>query len=971
MATYLQGEQGIIPSIQPFNPDLNLISGVLQQKQTQFDTNYKYLNKVYNTYVFSDLSREDNIQRRDSFVKQMDLDLKRIASLDLAEQKNVDQAVRVFAPLYEDPYLMADMAKTKNYKSRRSSAVALQTSLDKDQRSQYWGEGVQYMDYMMEDFKSMSLDQTLSSPDITYTPYVNIAEKLSKVAKDNNLSVEADSFTKDGMYIITDKNGSLLVDPLTRLFSQTLAQDPAVQDIYKVRAYVDRKNYMYTNKDRVGSLEGAEQEYLVSKYNDLNAFAAQWNAQNNRELNDKEHTVKEINQSYQNGTYTDKTQAALQEQEESKSRIQSEVNQSSGLVEELSDGQSSTLTTTKRAENITANIDLLRNVVDNGMSTLLMQDDIIGAATAYAFKDVKHKINVDSVGLENLRHTHRNSEIDRRATKNEKAVVLKANLDSGVWVSDMYGNVGVNPELTARLTKTVKAGTSTGAQDPKKINRQYESELANEKASPAVNMIFNYLENEVNTGRMSEEQAGAFFSYKGKTLEEVKSIYEKTPGTFFTTRGFSVEKTMNDFMRYAQTNKKGDPTVDAMVNSPEFASLNEYSQFAASAKKVRDENLNIARKIVGEGVYEAALMDQYNILSPDEIASKNLTLEQKQLLNKKLPQLFINNLSGPITKEAFERAVYKDKELAKIVFSLNLSGTVSGEGNNYIKRVYDMYSANWETKKNNTKFKTYYVGDYVPGASGSEYALSASETKGLTVFPNAYGTPNRTIWTELMADVNNMSRSLADPKDAKISFGGLGKNASNNTDVGLAVLSYLNSKMAGKEKPKNFEIYSAQIAMEDPKKGAMLIYPNAEELDKLVGTKNEPGIITAEERNAIIKNGISIIGDRNNFNNFLMQEGNITPMQAVVNAKGYEYKNPGGAGGFKITRSGDNYNVTGTLNARNSNTGQMETQYINQPANFGSYGNNLDSYIQELQQNMIAVNQQNNNIYRKFNPVNQ
>lgn len=971
MATYLQGEQGIIPALQPFTPDLNLISGVLQQKQTQFDTNYKYLNKIYNTYVFSDLSREDNIKRRDGFVKQMDLDLKRIASLDLAEQKNVDQAVRVFAPLYEDPYLMADMAKTKNYKSRRSSAAALQTSLDKDQRSQYWGKGIQYMDYMMEDFKAMPLEKTLSSPDITYTPYVNVAEKLAKAAKDANLSVEADSFTKDGMYIVTDKNGSLLVDPLTRLFSETLANDPAIQDIYRVRAYVDRKNYMYTNQDRVGSLEGAEQEYLVSKYNELNAFAQQWNQQNNRELNDKNHTVSQINQSYQNGTYTDKTQAALQEQEQSKSRIQSEVNQSSGLVEELSDGESSTLTTAKSAENITANIDLLRNVVDNGMSTLLMQDDIVGSATAYAFKDVKHKINVNPVGLENLRHSHRVSEIDRRASKNEKAVVLKANLDSGVWVSDMYGNVGVNPELTARLTKTVKTGTSTDPLDPKKINRQYEADLANEKASPAVNMIFNYLENEVTAGRMSEEQAGAFFSYKGKTLQEVKSIYERTPGTFFTTRGFSVEKTMNDFMRYAQTNKKGDPAVDAMINSPEFASLNEYSQFAASAKKVRDENLNIARKIVGEGVYEAGLMNQYNVLSPDVIASEKLTPQQKQLLNKKLPQLFINNLSGPVSREAFERAIYKDKELSKIVFSLNLSGTMSGEGNNYIKRVYDMYSANWDTKKNNTKFKTYYVGDYVPGASGSEYALSASETKGLTVFPNAYGTPNRTVWTELMADVNNMSRNLADPKDARISFDGLGKNSSNNTETGLAVLSYLNSKMAGKEKPKNFEIYSAQIAMEDPKKGAMIIYPNAEDLDKLVGTKNEPGIITADERNAIIKNGISIVGDRNNFNNFLMKEGNITPMQAVVNANGYEYKNPGGAGAFKITRSGDNYNVTGYVNARDVNTGEMTRQSINQPASFGSFGNNLDAYVQQLQQNLIAVNQQNNNIYRKFNPVNQ
>lgn len=30
MATYLQGEQGIIPSIQPFTPDLNLIASVVK-----------------------------------------------------------------------------------------------------------------------------------------------------------------------------------------------------------------------------------------------------------------------------------------------------------------------------------------------------------------------------------------------------------------------------------------------------------------------------------------------------------------------------------------------------------------------------------------------------------------------------------------------------------------------------------------------------------------------------------------------------------------------------------------------------------------------------------------------------------------------------------------------------------------------------------------------------------------------------
>ena len=113
MATYLQGETGIIPSIQPFDPNINLLANVLQQKDTQFDNNFKQLNKIYNNYVFGDLSRTDNLEKRDALAKQIDLDLKRMATLDLSQEKNVNQAIRVFAPLYEDPYIMADMAKTK------------------------------------------------------------------------------------------------------------------------------------------------------------------------------------------------------------------------------------------------------------------------------------------------------------------------------------------------------------------------------------------------------------------------------------------------------------------------------------------------------------------------------------------------------------------------------------------------------------------------------------------------------------------------------------------------------------------------------------------------------------------------------------------------------------------------------------------------------------------------------------------
>lgn len=970
MATYLQGETGIIPSIQPFDPNLNLISTVLKNKDTQFDNNFKQLNKIYNSYVFADLTRADNLQRRDGLVKQIDLDLKRMATLDLSQEKNVNQAIRVFAPLYEDPYIMDDMARTKNYKAARSGALALNQSKDKEKRGQFWNEGVQYMDYVMEEYKNMPLEESLQADQPRYVPFVNVAEKLTKLAKENNLEVEADSFSKDGMYIITDKNGSLLVDPLSRLFRENIANDPAVQDLYRVKAYLDRKNTANANSSRLGSVEAAEQEYLISRYNQLQQWSTQLNNQNNQQLRDKNSTIANINKSYQNGTYTDRTDEALREQEQSKARIQSEVDESTALVNDLSDGKSSTVSLLKSGNDITQNIGLLRNVVDNATASLLMENDIFAAADAWASTHLKHKINVNPVGLENLRHGHRMSEIDRRAKHNQDAIVLKNNLDSGVWVSDMYGQVSINPELTARLEKNM-LGSSTGKENANKVNKQYESELANQQATPAVNMIFEYLQNEVNAGNMSDKQAGAFFSYKGKTLDEVKKIYQSNPGQFFTKYGYSADKTYNDFIRYVQTNKKGDPTAEQIINSEQFANFNQYSEFSKAARKVNNENLKIAQDMVGEGIYEAGLASDWNPLGTDVYVG--LPRQDRLLLDKELPKLFITSLSGPVTEGSFKKAAWKNPKIADVLMKISLirAGQNGGSGFDYLGKVYDKYLANWETKKDNTKFKSYYVGNYVPGIQGSEYALTSGNATGLTVFPNAYGTPNRTIWTETMEDVNNMSTLLASG-GAKISFNGLQPEGSgDNTQTGLAVLSYLNNRMASKDKkPGNFEIYQSQIALENPQKGAMIIYPNAEDLKDLVGTDKSPGIITAEERNAIIKNGISIIGPRNSFNNFLFKESGITPLEAQINANGsYEYKNPGGSGYYNITRAGDGYNITGKLNQRDANTGEMTTSDINQIGSFGQYGNNIDFVNQNLQQSLIQVENQNQQIHRNFNPV--
>ena len=128
MATYTAAT--FIPQLQPYQPDLNLYANLIQTKQSQYDSNWKSLNKIYGQYFYADLTREDNTKKKDFLINQINFNVGRLAGLDLSLQQNVSQATQVFKPFYEDKALMKDMAWTKNYNGQVGKAQALQGSAD-------------------------------------------------------------------------------------------------------------------------------------------------------------------------------------------------------------------------------------------------------------------------------------------------------------------------------------------------------------------------------------------------------------------------------------------------------------------------------------------------------------------------------------------------------------------------------------------------------------------------------------------------------------------------------------------------------------------------------------------------------------------------------------------------------------------------------------------------------------------------
>ena len=268
MATYIQGVTDYIPQYQPFEPDYNFYSNIMQTKQSQYDSNWKALNSMYSEYYNADLTRDGNIKKRDSYLKDIEFNLKRVSQLDLSLEQNVNQASQIFKPFYEDTRLMSDMVKTKKAKSQISLGESYQKANDPLVNKKYWNVGIEKIKFELDDFKNASDEEADSMEISNYTPQRDITAELNKITKDFGNVQFAPEF-RDG-FIITTTNGEKLTEPLYKLYEASLGNDAGIQDMFKAEAYVDRKRYALQNAAQFGGDKNkAEMKYLEDHFNIL------------------------------------------------------------------------------------------------------------------------------------------------------------------------------------------------------------------------------------------------------------------------------------------------------------------------------------------------------------------------------------------------------------------------------------------------------------------------------------------------------------------------------------------------------------------------------------------------------------------------------------------------------------------------------------------------------------------------------
>jgi hypothetical protein len=389
MSTYLSEAPTYLPTIQPYQPDMQLYAGTLNMKQTQYDTAHKELSSLYGSLLNSPMMRDSNIQTRDEFFKTIDYEIKKVANLDLSLKENQHQASRLFTSLYQDKNIVKDMMWTKNFQNEQNRAENFRNCFNPEDcgGAQYWDEGMMAMEYRAQEFQNATDEDAMNFGDVSYVPYINFAKLAAEVAKESGLVNQTLEVPDNQGYIVKTHNGPDLVQGLlTDYFLEYFERDPRLKDMYKTMAYVERKNWVSQNTEKYGSEQAATQAYVAEKQQIIDdTFASMkevndYNRSNNQKKKDK--LEKQIEEEGTSGT--DSLAKAYMQVLDDEAR----ANQTGTLIE-------STLNASGSVNNAR---DIMRaaEAMDYSWSSVLLRDDIYTAAYRNSFIDYEVSYKPDS-----------------------------------------------------------------------------------------------------------------------------------------------------------------------------------------------------------------------------------------------------------------------------------------------------------------------------------------------------------------------------------------------------------------------------------------------------------------------------------------------------------------------------------------------------------------------------------------------
>jgi len=291
MATYLPDSNDYIAKTEAYTPDFKFLADVLGRRQDRYNTNYKHLNQLYGKVVHADLSHKDNIYKRDEYANLLVPKIQQLTGTDFSLQQNVDAAKALFKPFFEDETIVRDIVFTKRFNRESQRAENLRKSADAKERDKYWQDGVDRLNYYMQDFKAASLQETMNIGLPEYVEDPDLIERgleylMNYEGKGKKLEITDVVFSPDKKWMTTMTNGTVLTNrptgvvdeetgqmgtynPAANILAKTILDDPLIARGYATSAYVKARKF-YENEDNItkyGSKENAEKYFLNQMIN--------------------------------------------------------------------------------------------------------------------------------------------------------------------------------------------------------------------------------------------------------------------------------------------------------------------------------------------------------------------------------------------------------------------------------------------------------------------------------------------------------------------------------------------------------------------------------------------------------------------------------------------------------------------------------------------------------------------------------
>lgn len=274
MATFIPQIQDEAPELKLFSPDFEMMNNWLTTKQTKYNQASLELGSIYAQLKALPLTADENIATRDQFIKDAEIQVKKLAEVDLSLPENYRAARGIFTPLLENEDIMTDLSFTLKANAMVKANQAFKNSSVEEDRKRYNPNNDAFVSLKLNEFKmgDSATRKAMAGQNFSFVNNVNLFQKYLDATKgmDYDIVYESAPTYKGTMlpYMIKQKNGKEITPQAYNRLSRLFNTDPDVQAYYNQKGYITVQSELQELIPTVGydaAVQAVSQKYNNSE----------------------------------------------------------------------------------------------------------------------------------------------------------------------------------------------------------------------------------------------------------------------------------------------------------------------------------------------------------------------------------------------------------------------------------------------------------------------------------------------------------------------------------------------------------------------------------------------------------------------------------------------------------------------------------------------------------------------------------